>query len=208
MQDGEPVPISAINQWAFCPRRCGLIHVEAQFADNLHTVRGTAEHAQVDRVSYVTSKSGVTVEYALPAWSDHLGLVGRCDAVEFWEDGTVYPIEYKHGLKRRWLNDDLQIAAQALCLEEMFGRPVVRGAIFHMRSHRRREVNITSDLRTLVERAIAAIRAMLDTGRVPPPINYNHCRECSLHEICQPEATVYETHRQKTLIQLFDPDVP
>ncbi|EQD41444.1 CRISPR-associated Cas4 family protein, partial [mine drainage metagenome] len=147
----EPIPLSALNHWAYCPHRCGLIHLDGQFTDNIHTARGNAEHARVDQVSYETSRSGARAEYALPVWSDDLGLIGKCDAVEFWPDGTIYPVEYKHGPKRKWLNDDLQLAAQALCLEEMLGRPVPRGAIFHASSHRRREVAITAELRALVE---------------------------------------------------------
>jgi CRISPR-associated exonuclease Cas4 len=210
MQDSptEPIPLSALNHWAYCPRRCGLIHLDGQFTDNIHTARGNAEHARVDQVSYETARSGACVEYALPVWSDGLGLIGKCDAVEFWPDGTVYPVEYKHGPKRKWLNDDLQLAAQALCLEDMLGRPVPRGAIFHASSHRRREVEITAELRTLVETSTRAIRAMLASTRLPPPVNDARCRECSLHELCQPEVVAAAARRRAELAHLFDPDTP
>jgi len=188
MTAADPVPLSALNHWAYCPRRCGLIHMEGEFADNLHTTRGNAEHERVDQVAHVTTRDGARVEYALPVWSDRLGLIGKCDVVEFWPDGTAFPVEYKHGPKRKWLNDDLQLAAQALCLEDMLGRPVPRGAIYHASSHRRREVAITPALRELVIETAAAIRAMLASGTLPPPVNDARCRECSLKEICQPEA--------------------
>lgn len=204
----EPIPLSALNHWVYCPRRCGLIHLDGQFTDNLHTARGNAEHDRVDRVSHETSRSGARVEYALPVWSDGLGLIGKCDAVEFWPDGTIYPVEYKHGPKRKWLNDDLQLAAQALCLEEMLGRPVPHGAIFHASSHRRREVAITAELRALVVQTADAIRAMLASDRLPPPVNDARCKECSLHALCQPEVVAAAARRRMELAQLFDPDTP
>ncbi len=188
MNNAEAIPLSALNHWAYCPRRCGLIHMEGEFTDNIHTSRGNAEHDRVDRAAHITGKAGARVEYALPVWSDRLGLIGKCDVVEFWPDGTVFPVEYKHGPKRKWLNDDLQLAAQALCLEDMLGRAVPRGAIYHASSHRRREVAITPALREKVIETADAIRAMLASGRLPPPVNDARCRECSLKEICQPEA--------------------
>ena len=138
VSDDEPIPISSLNHFAYCPRRCALIHIEAQFVDNIHTQRGNAEHERVDRVAFETTSDAARIEYALPVWSNRLGLIGKCDVVEFHADGLVYPVEYKHGPRRRWLNDDLQVGAQALCLEEMMGRPVTRAAIFHHSSRRRR----------------------------------------------------------------------
>ena len=138
--DLEPINVSALNQYAYCPRRCGLIYLESEFAENIHTQRGNAEHTRVDRVSHMTSRDGARVEYALPIWSDQYRLIGKCDVVEFWPDGRVYPVEYKHGPRRTWLNDDIQLAAQALCLEEMLNTTIERGAIFHAGSKRRREI--------------------------------------------------------------------
>ncbi len=183
----DPIPLSALEHWAYCPRQCGLIHLEQAFADNIHTARGQAVHHLVDEPGY-EMKAGVKVERALPLWSDRLGLIGKADLVEFHPDGGVFPVEFKHGAKRKKLHDDLQLAGQALCLEEMLGRPVPRGAIYHASSHRRREVEITPDLRQLVEETAAAIRAMLASATLPPPVNDARCRECSLKDICQPEA--------------------
>jgi len=177
--------------------------MEGEFTDNIHTARGNAEHARVDRVAYQTKQSGARVEYALPVWSDRIGLIGKCDVVEFWPDGTVYPVEYKHGARRKWLNDDLQLAAQALCLEEMLGRSVTRGAIYHASSRRRREVEITPALRALVVETAAAIRAMLASGRLPPPVNDARCRECSLIEICQPAALAARDAQTELRTALF-----
>ncbi len=143
------------------------------------------------------------MEYSLPVWSDRLGLIGKCDVVEFWPDDTVFPVEYKHGPKRKWLNDDIQLAAQAMCLQDMLGHPVSRGAIYHASSHRRREVAITAALREKVIETAEAIRAMLATGKLPPPVNDARCRECSLQEICQPEALAEKTLQAMLHIALF-----
>jgi CRISPR-associated exonuclease Cas4 len=204
MINADPIALSALNHWAYCPRRCGLIHMEGEFTDNIHTSRGNAEHDRVDRVAHITGKAGARVEYALPVWSDRLGLIGKCDVVEFWPDGTVFPVEYKHGPKRKWLNDDLQLAAQAMCLEDMLGRAVPRGAIYHASSHRRREVAITPVLREKVIETAEAIRAMLTAGRLPPPVNDARCRECSLKEICQPEAMAERQQLKRLREALFN----
>lgn len=184
----DPINLSALNQYVYCPRRCGLIYQEGEFTNNIHTARGNAEHERADRVTHEISRNGARVEYALPVWSDRLGLIGKCDVVEFWPDGTVYPVEYKHGPRRKWLNDDIQLAAQALCLEEMLSRPVSDGAIYHASSRRRREVAITPELKQLVIETADAIRGMLQSGKLPPPVNDARCKECSLKDICQPEA--------------------
>ena len=187
MVESDPIPLSALQHWAYCPRQCALIHLEQAFADNVHTARGQAVHHLVDTPGYEI-KSGVRVERALPLWSDQHQLIGKADLVEFHPDGRVYPVEFKHGAKRQKVWDDLQLAAQAICLQEMLGRPVMQGAIFHASSHRRREVSITPALRELVIQTAEAIRQTLAAGRLPPPVNDARCKECSLQEICQPQA--------------------
>ncbi len=205
MSETDPVPLSALQHWIYCPRQCGLIHLEQVFVDNIHTARGQAVHHLVDTPGYEI-KSGVRVERALPLWSDRLGLIGKADLVEFHPDGTVFPVEFKHGAKRQKLHDDLQLAAQAMCLEDMLGRPVSKGAIFHASSHRRREVEINSALRQLVIETAEAIRAMLASGKLPPPVNDSRCKECSLKEICQPEAVADRTRQRQQHHRLFDPE--
>lgn len=201
----EPIALSALQHWIYCPRQCGLIHLEQAFEDNIHTARGQAVHHLVDTPGYEI-KSGVRVERALPVWSDRHNLIGKADLVEFHPDGTVYPVEFKHGAKRQKRHDDIQLAAQALCLEEMLNRPVARGAIFHASSHRRREVIVTPDLRQLVIDTADAIRAMLRSGRLPPPANDARCRECSLKDICQPQALAERSRQHSQRIRLFDPE--
>lgn len=204
MSETDPIPLSALQHWVYCPRQCGLIHLEQAFAENIHTARGQAVHHLVDTPGYEI-KSGVRVERALPLWSDRLGLIGKADLVEFHPDGTVFPVEFKHGAKRQKLHDDLQLAAQAMCLEDMLGRPVPKGAIFHASSHRRREVEITSALRQLVVETAVAIRAMLASGKLPPPVNDSRCKECSLKEICQPEAIADRARQKQQQRDLYNP---
>ncbi|GAB4292756.1 MAG: CRISPR-associated protein Cas4 [Thiohalomonadaceae bacterium] len=199
----DAIPISALQHWAYCPRQCGLIHLEQAFADNIHTARGQAVHHLVDAPGYEI-KTGVRVERALPIWSERLGLIGKADVVEFHPDGTVYPVEFKHGRKKQAIHDDLQLAAQALCLAEMLGKPVEQGAIYHASSRRRREVTITLALICLVEETTAAIRAMLASGVLPPPVNDGRCRECSLKEICQPEAVAMRERQRRVTAELFE----
>lgn len=205
MNETDPIPLSALQHWAYCPRQCGLIHLEQAFADNLHTARGQAVHHLVDTPGYEI-KSGVRVERALPVWCERLNLIGKADLVEFHPDGTVYPVEFKHGAKRQKLHDDIQLAAQVICLEEMLDRLVPKGAIFHASSHRRREVAITPELRRLVEETATAIRAMLASGKLPPPVNDARCRECSLNDICQPEALAGRARQQQQRRSLLDPE--
>lgn len=199
------IPVSALNHYVYCTRRCYLIHAENEFQDNVHTLRGTHEHERVDQQRHQASE-GVRVEYGLPVWSQRLGLSGRCDAVEFRPDGTAYPVEYKHGKRQQWINDDLQLAAQAMCLEEMTGKPVRLGAIYHHSSRRRREVEITDTLRQQVAETVVAVRALLRSKALPPPVNDHRCPQCSLIEICQPEAMSATGKLHRLRDKLFDPD--
>lgn len=202
-----PINVSALNQYTYCPRRCGLIYLENEFSDNIHTLRGNAEHERVDQTGWITTHEGARAEYTLPVWSERIGLIGKCDVVEFWPDGNIFPVEYKHGARKQRVNDDLQLTAQAMCLEEMFGKTITNGAIYHHTSRRRREVAITPELRKHVEDTIAAIRAMLDFGKLPPPANDARCKECSLNDICQPPAMA-DTEKQRELAAtLFEMEV-
>lgn len=201
----EPIMLSALQHYSYCPRQCALIHVEQAFDENVHTMRGNAVHQRVDEPGF-ESFEGVRSEKALPVWSERLGLIGKCDVVEFHPDGRIYPVEYKHGKKRAKTHDDIQLAAQAICLEEMTGKPVTHGAIYHHTSRRRREVAITGSLRQQVEETVQAIRAMLASGRLPPPVNDARCKECSLNEICQPQALADKTHQHEILTGLFKVD--
>lgn len=193
------IPVSAINQYAYCPRRCALIHVEQTFDDNIYTMRGRDLHERTDQPTESGWEEGVQVERALPLWSTRLGLIGKADVVEF-HGSTPYPVEYKSGPNRRFENDDLQVCAQALCLEEMTGKAVPRGAIYHHSSRRRREVVFTPVLRQRVEEAVAGIRQMLGSDILPPPVNDRRCEHCSLRESCMP-SVIGEQERARVLVR-------
>ncbi|MEF7613497.1 CRISPR-associated protein Cas4 [Aquincola sp. MAHUQ-54] len=205
----EPLPISALQHWAYCPRQCGLIHLEQAFDDNLQTLRGNAVHAQVDQPG-IELRRGLRIERSLPLWSDVQGLIGKADVVEFEPDGTPYPVEYKHGSRHKAASiaacDDIQLAAQALCLAEMTGRAVAEGAIYYANSRRRRVVSITpSLLRTVVE-VSQDVKRMLVSGTLPPPTSdTRRCKGCSLRDRCQPEAFA-RLQQPGVLSAPFEPD--
>lgn len=207
----DPIPLSALQHWHYCPRQCGLIHLEQAFDENVHTLRGQAVHARVDKPGVETAKN-VRMERALPLWHDALGLIGKSDVVEFLTDGTPYPVEYKHGSRHKAADiaacDDIQLAAQAMCLETMTDRTVAEGAIFYATSKRRRVVPVTAQLRAQVEQTAQAIRQMFAAARLPPPLGAEQaakrCKACSLLERCQPEAG--RANLAAARAALFDPD--
>ena len=205
----EPIAISALQHWCYCPRQCGLIHLEQVFQENIFTQRGQALHKRVDDPG-VEVRDGLRVERALPLFSDRLGLVGKADVVEMLPDGTPYPVEYKHGSRQKRPEiarcDDIQLTAQALCLEEMTGRSVPEAALFYATSRRRREVWITPELRQAVETALNGLRTMLTAGKLPPPRNDDHCNACSLRDLCQPEALGDTERQRQALHMLFSED--
>jgi len=179
--------ISALQHYAFCPRQCALIHLEQVWDENLYTLRGQRVHEIVDTPEHELIE-GVRVERALPLWSHQLGITGIADVVEFLADGTPYPVEYKAGAKKARLADDIQLCAQALCLEEMLHCTIPRGAIFHHRSRRRREVLFIPELRSQVHTTIAQLNALMAQTQLPPAVNDQRCRDCSLIDACMPQA--------------------
>jgi len=205
----DPIPLSALQHWAYCPRQCALIHVEQVFEENIFTQRGQSLHKRVDDPGFEL-RDGLRIERALPLFCDRLGLVGKADVVEFLPDGTPYPVEYKHGSRHKRADiaacDDLQLAAQALCLEEMFGKPVPEGALYYASSRRRRIVAVDSNLRAKIELTVAAVRQLLQSGEMPPPLNDDHCRACSLRDLCQPEALAPTPEHSAVRHSLFEVD--
>lgn len=208
----DAIPLSALQHWAYCPRQCGLIHLDQAFDDNVHTLRGQAVHRRVDQPGVETAK-GVRVEHALPLWHDGLGLIGKADVVEFDRAGRPYPVEYKHGSRHKAADiaacDDLQLAAQAMCLEAMTSVAIQEGAIYYASSKRRRVVALDTKLRAQVESVIGEVRDMLRTLHLPPPLSgamaVQRCKGCSLRARCQPEAGSVALRRAAE--GLFDPDI-
>ncbi len=198
--------LSALQHYSYCPRQCALIHQEQSFDDNEFTLRGQRAHRRVDG-GELSTEDGVRVLRALPLYSERLGLVGKADVVEILPDGAPYPVEYKQGRRHKREHDDIQLAAQAICLEEMTGHAVPEGAIYHHKSKRRRVVKITPELRRQVEQIAQAVRTMLAADTLPPPADDPAlCRACSLREICQPDLVGEEQRIRELAEHLFEVD--
>ena len=198
----EQLPLSLLNDFLYCHRRAALKVVEGWREANQHTERGDIVHEHADLPGYEAAK-GVKLLRALPVWSERLGLNGKCDIVEQHPDGSLFPVEYKRGKRRQWENDDVQLCAQGLCLEEMFGRPVMGGAIFHAESKRRREVPFTPELRARTTDTARRLQDLLTVQIVPPAEYREACQECSLFEICLPKATGVDSRAAQLAGQLF-----
>jgi len=182
--EADLIPVSALEHFSYCPRQYALIHREQTFDDNVYTMRGRLDHERVEEAG-PTTEGGMRVERSLPIWSARLGLIGKADVVEFHGDGP-YPVEYKHGRLEPDRHADLQLCAQAMCLEEMTGLPVPRGAVYHVSSRQRREVVCTPVLRQRVADAVAAIRRLNTQAQLPPPVADARCPPCSLVQTCFP----------------------
>jgi CRISPR-associated exonuclease Cas4 len=198
----DQVMISALEHYSYCPRQCALIHIEQTFDENIYTLRGHFAHERVDQV-ITRYDDTVRIERALPLWSRRLGLIGRADVVEF-HDGVPYPVEYKLGKRREWLYEAIQVCAQALCLEEMFGIAVPQGAIYYCGSRTRREVPFDESLCMAVERTTQAVRAMLYTMHMPPAVNDQRCHHCSLLDSCLPDVVIKPGRLQRYRSSLFE----
>lgn len=194
--DLDTLSISYLNALEYCPRRFYYECALSEFVDNVHTVEGTMRHERSDS-GITTTQDGITTLRRVWVWSDRLRLSGFADVVE--EDaGQLTPIEYKKGKMGEWLNDHVQLCAQALCLEEMLSRHIEKGYIFYFGSVRREEIVFTAALRQHTEEAIALAFTLLERGTLPPPLVGKHtrrdglpsyhpkCRDCSLEPLCLP----------------------
>lgn len=184
------IMLSALQHYAFCPRQCALIHLEQVWQENGHTALGSLMHETAHEGSR-RMRDGVKVVTDLELHSSLLGLHGRADVVEFHRDGAgwkPYPVEYKKGRPHKGIDaDDVQLCAQALCLEEMLGTSISEGALFYGEARRRRVVFFDDALRTRTKEVILAVRLMLESGKTPPPQELPWCDACSLNGYCLPE---------------------
>jgi CRISPR-associated exonuclease Cas4 len=181
------VLISAIEHYSYCPRQCALIHVEQSYSENLYTTRGNLAHERVD-AGVDSVALGVRSHRNVTLWSMQLQLRGKADLVEFRKEGP-YPVEYKVGKRQRGTHAnhaDLQLCAQALCLEEMLGQAVPKGAIYYHCTRRRHEVHFDLALRQQTIAVIEAIRSQLLAQQLPIAPNDERCHNCSLWNICLP----------------------
>ena len=197
----DPIMVSALEHYSYCPRQCALIHLESVWDENIYTMRGRDVHERADEASSHVA-SDVRVERALPIWSKRMNLVGRADVVEF--HGKVpYPVEYKSGRHRKGRHEAIQLCAQAMCLEEMLGVKVEKGALYWHGSRERKEVVFTDELRRRVEEVAAEVHAMIAEKRLPPPVNDGRCKDCSLRDSCMPGAIANKGMIKKAEMELF-----
>lgn len=188
ISEGELIPISALQHMLYCPRQCALIHIERQWAENRLTAEGKVLHERAD-AGAAESRRGLRVERSVALRSLRLGVSGVADVVEMHEGGRAYPVEYKRGRPKAHRADEVQLCAQAMCLEEMIGSPVPEGALFYGRTRRRKVVAFDPALRALTTRLAADTRRMLAMDETPAPeFEARKCNACSLKEICQPQS--------------------
>ena len=183
--ESQLIPLSALNHYIYCKRRCALVHLEQQWGENRFTAEGRSQHDRVDRPESEL-RDGVRYEYAVPLRSLDLGLVGKADCVEFRDSGP-YPVEHKRGRPKPDHCDWVQLCAQAICLEEMLGCKIPEGAIFYGKPRRRQTVELDAALREETMQTSAAIHRLLQS-RATPPAEYDKkkCQSCSLIDICMP----------------------
>lgn len=188
---GEPVPLSALQHAVYCLRQAALIHLERLWAENRYTAEGQVLHAVADKGGNRKAR-GVRRAMALPLASQRLNIAGVADVVEFHQagDGTEipFPLEYKRGKPKLHRADEVQLCAQALCLEEMTGTPVPQGALFYAETKRRTVVPFDDGLRHLTEQTILSLAEVLSARTTPPPtLKRERCRACSLNDLCRPD---------------------
>lgn len=179
------VPMSALQHYLFCPRQCALIHVERLWAEDVATAEGRLLHERVDS-GRGERRPGVRIARGLALRSAALGVTGKADVVEL-HDGRPFPVEYKRGRPKSHRADEVQLCAQAICLEEMFDQAVPAGALFYGQTRRRHDVLFNDDLRALTARTAEAVRSDITRRHTPPPIAKPSCRRCSLMNLCRPE---------------------
>lgn len=184
------IMISALQHYIFCPRQCGLIHIDDVWQKNLFTVRGEILHEKVDSDSYETRGDVKTVR-GLRIHSYKYGIVGRCDVVEFRQTSKgkeIFPVEFKAGQPKEDISDKVQLCAQVFCLEEMLNTQINKAAFFYGKIRRRNVIDIDLQLRTQTEDVINSVRRLISEKKIPI-IEYSaKCRNCSLINVCQPKA--------------------
>lgn len=196
------LPISMLNQLEYCERRFYLMHVMGEMEVNAHVLEGTFRHERAHTPGRET-ENGTVTRRKVYVWSDDLRIAGFADVVE--EDlipdpastssaqrppetrRELIPVEYKKGRMGKWLNDHIQLCAQALCISERTGVVTPMGYIFYFGSQHREEVKFTPELRQRTVQSIVRAHELARTHRLPPPLeNYHKCRDCSLERICLP----------------------
>ncbi len=190
--------LSGIQHFAFCKRQWALIVIEQLWDENIHTADGEIMHKRAHDPSLTEKSKNVIIVRSLPVHSRTLGLSGQCDVVEFHrcEDGirlnghkgffSVYPVEYKKGRPKGTEIDMLQLAAEIMCLEEMFSTEIIEGSLYYGETRRREKVPMTEELRSKVCEVSSEMHEMYKRGTTPKVKWHKGCNACSLKEICLP----------------------
>jgi CRISPR-associated exonuclease Cas4 len=195
------LPLSALQHFVYCPRQAALIHLERAWSDNVLTVEGTHLHEKADS-GQRESRGDLKVLRSVPLRSFVHGLSGKADVVELTRstgsgadtlhlEGRswfVRPIEYKRGKPKKHRADEVQLCAQALCLEEMLEVRLAEGDLFYGTTRRRKCVAFDAALRELTASVASRMHAMFASGLTPPAEPGPKCANCSLNEICRPYA--------------------
>ena len=197
--DEDLIWLSGIQKFLYCSRQWGLRCVEDQWADNHLTVDGNYVHRRVHDADLHEKRNNMITARGMPVRSYTLGISGKCDAVEFIEapEGAylqrygktyaVIPVEYKHGHEKADKIDLAQVAAQAICLEEMLCCHIDTVALYYAETHSRKEYMLTDELRELVASTYKQMHDWLKRGYVPKPKMSKKCDNCSLKGLCLPE---------------------
>ena len=208
--EAEPIPLSAVQHAVYCLRQAALIHIERLWEENIFTAQGDVLHAVADKGGSRKLR-GVRRVLSLPLGSSRLNLTGVADLVEFHAlpggGEQPFPVEYKRGKPKLHRADEVQLCAQALCLEEMTGQPVPEGALFYAQTKRRVTVPLDAELRALTEAVIADLCAVFASGSTPPPTAQRaRCRGCSLLGLCRPDSfdRPVKCWRDQTLARLLE----
>jgi len=179
------LPISMLNQYLYCPRRFWYMYVLGEMDVNAAMLDGILRHERAHTPGRET-RDGTETLRRVYVFSDRLRIAGFVDLLEI-SAGRLVPVEYKRGRMGRWLNDQVQLCAQALCLEERTGQTVPYGEIFYFGSRRRQRVHFDQTLRARTEETIQQVFALLEGGTMPAPIEHRaKCRDCSIEPICLP----------------------
>lgn len=192
------LPLSGIQHFLFCRRQWALIHVEQQWKENVLTAEGRIMHNRADDPFFTETRNGVITARSVPIASYRLGLSGVCDVVEFAaspdgvklpnRDGLYLPtpIEYKRGKEKRDHSDETQLCAQAMCLEEMLSTNIPHGFLYYGETRHRVQVELTTELRTLVQDMVDEMHNYFTRGYTPKVKTSKACRSCSLADVCLP----------------------
>ena len=186
--ESDLFPLSALQHWLYCPRQCALIHLEQAWAENRFTAEGRVLHEKAHE-GRDESRAGVRITRGMAVRSLALGISGQCDVVEFHGDGSIRPVEYKRGKPKAHRADEVQLCAQAICLEEMLGVRIGQGSLFYGERKRRTEVTFDEDLRELVAQTARLLHEMRSSAKTPlADYEPSRCDACSLLGLCQPKA--------------------